>query len=43
MATGTDQTLKTPAVLLLGASSQIGVFAIPQPAACGISRTCGQS
>ena len=30
MATGTDQTLKTPAVLLLGASSQIGVFAIPQ-------------
>ena len=30
MATDTDQTLKTPAVLLLGASSQIGVFAIPQ-------------
>ena len=30
MATGTDQTLETPAVLLLGASSQIGIFAIPQ-------------
>ncbi len=30
MATDTDQTLKTPTVLLLGASSQIGVFAIPQ-------------
>ena len=30
MATGTDQTLNAPAVLLLGASSQIGVFAIPQ-------------
>ena len=30
MATDTDQTLNTPAVLLLGASSQIGVYAIPQ-------------
>ena len=30
MATGTDQALETPAVLLLGASSQIGIFAIPQ-------------
>jgi len=30
MATGTDQTLNAPAVLLLGVSSQIGVFAIPQ-------------
>ncbi len=30
MAPGTDQTLSAPIVLLLGASSQIGVFAIPQ-------------
>ena len=30
MATGSDQTLNIPAVLLLGASSQIGIFAIPQ-------------
>ncbi len=30
MAVSTDQTLNTPTVLLLGASSQIGVFAIPQ-------------
>ena len=30
MATGTDKTLKTPAVLLLGASSQIGILAVPQ-------------
>ncbi len=30
MATGSDQTLTMPTVLLLGASSQIGVFAIPQ-------------
>jgi nucleoside-diphosphate-sugar epimerase len=29
MANGTDQTLKTHSVLLTGASSQIGVFAIP--------------
>jgi len=29
MAPGTDQTVDTPAVLLTGASSQIGVFAIP--------------
>ncbi len=30
MAIDSDQELKTPTVLLLGASSQIGVFAIPQ-------------
>jgi nucleoside-diphosphate-sugar epimerase len=30
MAAGTDQAIKTPGVLLLGASSQIGVFAIPR-------------
>jgi nucleoside-diphosphate-sugar epimerase len=30
MATGSDQTLTMHTVLLLGASSQIGVFAIPQ-------------
>jgi len=30
MATGTDQAINSPTVLLLGASSQIGVFAIPQ-------------
>ncbi len=30
MATGTDQTIETPAVLLTGASSQVGVFAIPR-------------
>jgi nucleoside-diphosphate-sugar epimerase len=35
MAAGADQTLKTPTVLLAGASSQIGVFAIPQLLACG--------
>ncbi len=30
MAVGTDQALNVPTVLLLGASSQIGIFAIPQ-------------
>lgn len=30
MAPGTDQTISTPGVLLTGASSQIGVFAIPR-------------
>jgi len=30
MAVGTDQAMNSPTVLLLGASSQIGVFAIPQ-------------
>ncbi len=30
MAIGSDQTLNTPAVLLAGAGSQIGVFAIPR-------------
>ena len=30
MAPGTDQTVDTPGVLLTGASSQIGVFAIPR-------------
>jgi nucleoside-diphosphate-sugar epimerase len=30
MAAGTDQTINTPTVLLTGASSQIGVFAIPR-------------
>jgi len=30
MASGTDQTLGSPRVLLIGASSQIGVFAIPR-------------
>ena len=30
MATGSDQTISQPTVLLIGASSQIGVFAIPR-------------
>ena len=30
MAVGTDQTLNAPVVLLTGASSQIGVFAVPR-------------
>ena len=30
MATGTDQAINTPRLLLTGASSQIGVFAIPR-------------
>jgi len=30
MAVGTDQTLEAPGVLLTGASSQIGIFAIPR-------------
>ena len=30
MAPGTTQTITTPAVLLTGASSQIGIFAIPR-------------
>lgn len=35
MAAGSDQTIKTPAVLLTGASSQIGVFAIPRLVSAG--------
>jgi nucleoside-diphosphate-sugar epimerase len=35
MAPGTDQTLKSPQVLLTGASSQIGVFVLPRLVAAG--------
>lgn len=35
MAPGTDQTLNSPTVLLAGAGSQIGVFAIPRLLAAG--------
>lgn len=37
MATDTDQTVETPTVLLTGASSQIGVFAIPRLLRAGFS------
>ena len=35
MATGTDQAIKTSGLLLTGASSQIGVFAIPRLVSAG--------
>ena len=35
MAAGSDQTIKMPVVLLTGASSQIGVFAIPRLLSAG--------